>query len=118
MSRTLAALAAALTAAALALTACGATTTSRPVHGRVVAKTYEAAYTTWTTQSRYRHVCKTKTRRNGKKTLTVRKCRDVLAGTRRVPHHTASCWELKLSHGQHLCVTHTKWRRTRVGARI
>lgn len=118
MSRTLAALGAALTAVALALTACGTTTVSRPVHGQVVAKTYEAAHTTWTTQTRYRHVCKTKTTRRGKKTRTVRKCRDVRAGTRRVPHHTASCWELKLSNGQHLCVTHTKWRRTRVGAHI
>lgn len=118
MSRTLAALGAVLTAVALALTACGTTTTSRPVHGQVLAKTYEASHTTWTTEPRYRHVCKTKTRRSGKKTRTTTTCRDVRAGTHRVQHHTDACWDLRLSHGQHLCVTHTKWRRTHVGAHI
>ncbi|WP_019059987.1 hypothetical protein [Streptomyces prunicolor] len=118
MSRTLAALGAVLTAVALALTACGTTTVSRPVHGQVVAKTYQAARTTWTTQTRYRHVCKTKTRRSGKKTRTTTTCRDVRAGTRHVSHHAAACWELRLSSGRPLCVTHTRWSRTRVGDHI
>ena len=115
MRRLLAAVCAALTVAAL-VTACS-TATGTP-HGRVTAKDHEPARTTWTTGTRYRHACTTSTRRSGKKTRTIRSCRNIPDGTRRIVHRSPECWGIDLDTGDHLCVTAHKWIKVRVGDRI
>lgn len=115
MRRLLAAVCAALTIAAL-VTAC--TSTGAAVHGTVTAKDHEPARTTWTTGTRYRQSCTTRTRRFGKRTRTTRSCRQVPNGTRRIIHRSRECWGLDLSTGDHLCVTARKWIKTRVGDHI
>lgn len=114
MRRLLAAVCTALTIAALA-TACGSAHATP--HGTVTAKDHEPARTTWTRQPKYRHVCTTSTRRSSKKTRTARTCRDVRNGTKRVAHRSRECWGLDLSTGDHVCVTASKWVKTRVGDR-
>lgn len=116
MKRSLAALAAALTVAALLLTACSGDGSA--THGRVTSKDHEPAHTAWRTQKKTRQSCTTTTKRSGSKTRTVRKCRSVPASSRRVAHRTAECWELHLDTGDELCVSATKWLKTRVGDRI
>jgi hypothetical protein len=113
--RALAALGAALTAAALTLTACG---TNPDVHGTVTAKEHDAAHTSWRTEAKTKRVCTTSTRRTGKTTSTSRSCRSVPDGTRRVSHHEPECWELKLDSGDEVCVSAEKWTATAVGDRI
>lgn len=115
MRRFLAALGAALTVAALT-TACSHVP-STP-HGTVTAKDHEPSRTTWTIGTRYRRACTTTTRRTGKKTRTVRSCRNVPNGTRRIYHHSPECWGLDLASGEHLCVSAATWLKTRVGDQI
>lgn len=114
MRRLLAAVCAALTVMAL-VSACSSG--HHAPHGTVTAKDHEAARTTWTRQTKYRHICTTKTRRSGKKSRTIHTCHDVRNGTKRVAHRSRECWGLDLSTGDHVCVTATKWIKTRVGDR-
>ncbi|MDT0435643.1 MULTISPECIES: hypothetical protein [Streptomyces] len=109
--------AAAAVVLAVALTACTPGHSSSPAHGRVVEKTHTAAHTTWTSERRNRSVCTTQTKHRLRKTTTVRTCRQVPAGTRRVPHRTAECWQLLLDTGTTVCVSSSRWRRTHVGDR-
>jgi hypothetical protein len=113
--RLLAAVCAALTIAAL-VTACG-NASGTTVHGRVTAKDYEPARSTWTWQPTTRQACTTTTRRSGKKTRTSRSCRTVRTGRHRVTHHTPACWLLQLDTGGTVCVSATRWHRTHVGDR-
>jgi hypothetical protein len=111
--RLLAAVCAALTIAAL-VTACG--TSGSAVHGRVTAKDYEPARTTWITQPTTRRTCTTTTRRSGKKKKrTARSCRTVRTGRHRVTHHTPACWLLQLDTSVTVCATSTRWHHTHVG---
>lgn len=87
-------------------------------HGTVTAKDHEPVRTTWTTGTRYRRVCTTRTRYSGKKARAARSCRSVPNGTRRIVHHSRECWGLDLSTGDHLCVSAAKWLKTRVGDHI
>jgi hypothetical protein len=105
--RLLAAVCAALTVYAL-VTACSSATATP--HGRVTAKDHEPSRTTWTTGTRYRHVCTTTSR--------TRSCRQVPNGTRRIIHRSPECWGLDLDTGDHVCVTAHKWLKVRVGDRI
>ncbi|MFJ8006141.1 hypothetical protein [Streptomyces fagopyri] len=120
MRRPAAALAAVLTAVTLMTTA--ACTTIGPsrttVHGTVISKSYEPAATVWHTETRTRRSCTTTSRRSGSTTRQVRTCRAVPAGLRRVAHRVPACWDLHLSSGHHLCVTHTRWRRTRINDQV
>ncbi|MEU5595701.1 hypothetical protein [Streptomyces sp. NPDC020298] len=109
MRRALAAVCAALTVYAL-VTACSGSSTS---HGRVLGKTYRAAQTTWTTQTRTRRVCTTTSGRRSRRT-----CSSIPAGMRRVAHRTPECWELRLDTGLTVCVTAARWSRIHVGDHI
>lgn len=115
MRRVLAALCAALTVTALTT---GCSHVPSTPHGTVTAKDHEPARTTWTTATRYRTSCATKTRRSGKKTRTSRSCRQIPNGRKRIYHRSPECWGLDLTTGDHLCVTASKWIKTRVGDQI
>jgi len=103
-------------AVVFALAACGAG--ARPVHGRITGKDHHAAHATWTIKPRYRRTCTTSTYTSGKKTRTRRTCRTTQAGTKRVAHRTAECWELHLSDGRHVCVSSGRWHAVHVGDRL
>ncbi|GHA01050.1 hypothetical protein ACFOOM_12435 [Streptomyces echinoruber] len=104
-------LAAVAAAGLLLLAGCGS---SQP-HGTVTGKDYEAARTTWHTVTTTKRVCTTSSRRVGKSTSTVRSCRTVPTGIRRVAGYRPACWQLELSTGDEVCVSEHTWRTTHVG---
>ncbi|MGW0795964.1 hypothetical protein [Streptomyces sp. NPDC002692] len=119
MRRPSAALAAVLTAVTLATAGCTAIGPSKhTVHGTVMSKSYEPAATVWHTVTTPAKKCPSRTPRLGKTVRPVRACRSVPASTHREAHRVPACWDLHLSSGHHLCVTRTRWRRTRINDQV